>query len=372
MRYKISLAIIFIVFFAMPRLVYAEELTPTPEPTLDWQSAFSTPLPNEVKNDECPPGYPLGWLTVTPSAMWELYCSHCITGSLWTPVPTITPTYDPLATSTPIPTMTPTYGPTLTTTNDWRDDYFEGQEFERTFTADGNKAITYQNWAIYVSQWDTELVAVSFEILEDTYSDGLGAWCRWRLDSQEMYKGLDVYYQEGLEIGKTYCGGNAEGCVAMGYDENAHGFWTWNEVSEWKYDCQSGSGTISVRARPIYRGEDPRIETPTVTPTPEVTETPELPEDGYCFEVEEALGGGAGWGMPEMPTIEIALGNCYGLNNEIPLGEWFGVDVTIPVIQVCVDFIRISDLDIFGASVNLNYMISVMLGVALLRIWWRS
>ena len=93
---------------------YVEICTPTPVPT-SWAPLLMTATPGPGYDYGCPDdgSQPQGWLTKTPSSLWLLNCSQCITP---TSNPDLWPTIELIPTNTPYPTPTPGPGtPTATT-----------------------------------------------------------------------------------------------------------------------------------------------------------------------------------------------------------------------------------------------------------------
>lgn len=353
--------------------VQAQTTTPTvtrtPYPTfLPTATAIGYNFPTAFA---CPAGNPVGYGTVTPDLFWESACGQC----LHTPYPTST--IQPTVTSTGTP-PTPTRTPTATATSTGRVyiscmPSYVGVSCDDLQTnvvriypdvsrpADDNFFSSY----IKVSTWDNLPI--------DLYYLGLVPGQNWISAFNAGNSNLQLHWGKWsvwspITYGSSNytCGTNpARWCgntdlINETYSEHVN-FVTCNgnngSCPNWRVGWSLNGTFISLsKSGNIYITVQSPYQVPTATPTPNTS---------YCASIE-------GQGAGAQPDPGLSWSGVYlGTNTCVDLGGWdfsiLGIDVSVPLIRVCMQDVSFANVVLFGMSFSLDAIAYVLGGAWVIK-----
>lgn len=372
--------------------VYAQTETPTdtplPSPTPTYEKLFKTSTPKPTLNLNCPGLQPVGWGTVTPDPYWLSNCYSCITQtplSPWLfetstpwPSPTINQT---MVTYTPFPSPTATIGPhyyvgsevydlyvdVLANCNDgqwncdnhididsdrniygalyWIDELNQGP-FHLAFGGEDSTAY------VHLIEGSANLITITYGCIADYNSlGGPTELCNLVAPSFPVFQAKPgVKNGTDVSISANFGGG----VNPYNPPKSAH---------------------VHFKFQLIYYGLGP-----TLTPT----STPDYHSD-YCNVVDD-IDSGSGGGNPFigiLPEPEIGPGQCIEINDftigldwVASVGEMVGVELpgqlSFPGLKICVRPLIIGNLTILDIVINLDWFITIMGGVLIIRLILRS
>ena len=390
--------------------------TDTPTPT--WEPLYKTPTPAPTKDTACCEGTPEGWGSCTPAPEWLLNCNQCAPvptseyfgehtpWPTFIPPPSVTPTPTVSGTITPSPSVTPTPSGAVTTTY--------GIVFDRGLSCPSDP-MDIASWAIANGGLVGDLTEPKF-----VHVGPVGG-----VEPSQIYNDMIVCIPEGGELDLYsfesfgyaprlvqyqwhyhVCDGtdcNAGEFEVTEDQVNTQGCQTdWNDArgvtaiygSHFDLSAPVGGPSVQrwgVQARwgvwrhttycswdwvegylesYFYLAPDGYNPSPTETPTPTPTGTPTItptPVSGtYCCTLECDPGGDPSSGT--LPVISIGQGTCVTFSpvdlSLLGLGE-------LPGFEMCLTPIRFGSLGILGVSISLDFLSSVLAGLAL-RLLWRS
>jgi len=363
--------------------------TPTPTYVPFWE----TPTP-EIFDKTCPDGQPTGWGVVTPSARWLLHCSNCVTpesGYDWNQI--TTPDYTPEATTTPEPTETPNPGDDVIGlfTNIYYPWWEESDP--STYPIDLEPEVEYYTDAHIGNLWGnngglTGFATQNIDYYYHVYHEGRGpAYAGW---TQSLMVECKNGYHDGLaRFVVNYPGGtHTTAWLGSGQSETVN-------IATWPTDLTNDqwySFNIEVqyenRPKPamfpqIYggmTGDNNYYEVYITWHRGEYVPSGSSGGDSYCAEVEsEGEDGSSEDDDFTLPGIGMGVANCYILGGfNIPL-SWLDVffpgsidDVSIPSAEFCFIPLDFGNLNIFGITIDLDWIAAAMAAVVLFRLIVRS
>ncbi len=339
---------------AFPSAAYAQTSTPTATLTPTITEAPSDPfvIPTRGTNPEdfeCPEGYPEGWLTVTPSSLWDIVCSQCFISATGTPEP---------ATSTPTPGAgTPTVTP-VTPTATVGPYYYAGGEwihpFDIVHTAGGGYWVI-KEWEMNMSDYLTGIVykfsggggglqikpmaasPVSLFYGDTSFSvydaEAKVCICEWSGSCVWMFEAAHIY--------------DCDYTTNMAYWNQPVGAGVRNV--EWQVGYV-GSRTYSMDyIQPVYYGV-PSGPTPTPMPTA-------IPVDSYCSVIDPG---------EQQEEDFLWSGITWGASYCIDIGPYVLFDIP-HVAHICVQNISMGYVYVFGIKVLLDIILYVFGGVMIVR-----
>lgn len=316
----------------------------------------------------------MGWGEVTPDAYWYMQCGQCLAGHVdatmtpWgsmTPEITGTPgTLTPEVSETPSATQ-PTATATLEEPFYWV--RYMGQ-FPKTWVGDAV-------WSEYYAASAYEPVG---RIIIATNQE-IGGILYYKFGSTAFFfhDHTTLGDWNGICLGES---GHDDLCTEVVPDwvYGSYGPYKWGSsdvtgdgvITFETNQCGTCSTTVTVDFYYVYWSED----VPPPTPTPGVpTATPTgTAYPGYCGEVQEG-GGSGGFSMEgvELPVPMVGEAACYGIGDwDLPdLGE---TELYFPGMQLCFVPFQIGDLQILNMVIDVDWMITVMAGIWVLRMILRS
>lgn len=414
--WRVGIAVVYVVLMSInPVGVGAQTETPPPTATLTPSAtATMTGVPGgfmetqvvgtSPANFNCPVGDPIGWMTVTPDALWLMGCGQCVNGSgQWgtsTDVPEATVTGTP-------PTPTATDEPV---SSEVFVDYFTGvvEELE-LHVPDVDKS--GDGWFEAQGDWETDgvgnawmnLPGVGDQVYRTAVFDGGATSVDMLLNAKRGENnariGQSFHFQDAQNYGMWYAFSIG---LALGYVENGSfqlmyfttdfnwGIDTWREartlvqgetISVWVDGDLKITGSV-----PYYLSEtryglinwvnsgapdttgafydwvavNPVI-VPTATPGPTATGTP---VNSYCDMVHDVA--------EEEPAFEWG-GVVYGSSECIDIGPYsaslFGFEWGIPhVAHICFQSVSFGSVYVFGVAILVDIILLAMAAVTVVRL----
>lgn len=367
------------------------------EPTATYQPLFPTSTPVPTQNYDCPEGQqPQGWGTVTPDASWYINCSQCVTPIVETGTPYpqstftvgMTQTAQAVTTVTPTATLTPVVTATATSTGcgesiicngvtggsgtctqldactllfdlSWSDNSHPyNTAFGNLVAADG---LLNSGTPVYVFYDDFTLTVSNYQT-SDRYIDfwrslSLG-WNHTQVLNDYLIPAMGTVNIAVPELAFPFTSTTTH---QNGFGVGGYGA-RWATVSV-SMNLSTLSMPITVSTRPIQM---------TPAPTPVVTATP----SGYCASVLPAVGSEDPCenGVFCMPDVRIGSKICpVNLSSvTVPLSLLGFNDVTIPSLRICFQEIQFGSMVVWGQDIDIDYIVFVMAGAAIVRMITRS
>ncbi len=357
-------------------LIQANPAFAQTETPVQWEPLFPTRTPAPPVVYDCPEDDPLGWGTVTPDADWLLQCGSCAQSAY----PTVdygigTPGWTPVS---PFPTHTPT--PVATATA------YVGNFTGWYITACSNCGLTLPYyWTMsqgavtgYLSNPSDQ---VSFASQQKC--GGIGTNCgvndkatyitmtcsgnwvsSWPLDAPYGYFEIKSRYTL-VDSVTVPCGGGLSGGCSITYSDVLPAAWLDDGRIAPVFNIQNNGSKIGGNYYCTYQYD---IQ-PLTQPTPTVAPT----SDSYCNVVNNGQPHEEDDPNAMLPIPYVGLGTCAGIPafSVGPIGEAIP-ELTFPGMQICFLPIQFGDIDLYGLTIDLDYLALAMAAIALLRLFLRS
>lgn len=377
--------------------------TPTPEQT--WEPLYKTPTIAPTRDLRCSGTQPSGWGTVTPSSRWLYSCSQCVTqtpSGFWfndTPTPTAVPCIPKPTviyqgtpmweygcnTATPAPSPTVTVTPTPAPSGDMY--YFKYVPINETITLTGD--LTYQ-YLTYNSSCNGDDVAMATSLNGAIHVEVSGDWgdtSSWISNDWAIKyavatgPGIGPKTEEFNICSGQGDGGHIELCEKL---RQLQGVTAWSQGVSKNYN-NAQDGYVYANGWKSAAGNYVRVDSVGLLCYGDnytgATATPTVSPDGYCSVVE-----------PLIDDIGIDLPNFRAApcreNNRVSIGGWHiskewvdlvpfqiivapeGIDV--PLLTVCIRALSLGLLNIFGVSIDLDWIAGILTFTMLIRWFLRS
>lgn len=356
---------------------------PTIEPTGTFEPLFMTATPGPTRDYKCAPAdqTPVGWGIVTPGVLWSADCGNC----MLTQTPERTETAYPTSTGTPY-TPTPSKTPAPTQIISTATPYPTGLKFTHLARSTTNGTSTggyFYSRQGQCARLDFYGVVQGNIINRDVYDYIQFKLQRYEGGNVGAYVRTITYSgSDWMDIGGT--GGSSHNFSGTyTYNNSAYPDHTFSlqEVSAHTQfvDDYAGPDNFSFTVLACPNGytmptETPVYNFPTVTPT-------NTPVSSYCSSVNGSSGGsGEDWDWGMLPNILIGTAQCVGWEqtsvdlsaiNWVPgMDSWEAFD--LPAVLFCMKPIYFGSVNLFGINVNYDYLTSLMVGVLVFRMFFRS
>jgi len=325
----------------------------------------TVPTPTSQFGVVCPVGTPIGWGTFTPSALWNLTCSSCLTPTAYptnTAEPSVTPTYNGTGTPNPTITVTPTLvavgtlqcnqvtaGIVCTEIDDYTIEftgavdyppYTGGVGFQYFVTGSG-----FMNYVRF-EVGDNDIVSRHFPTTSEfvitlrergiAHMNSIGYFPSNH--HIETDTGVEEVPAGVYDFSFITSGGAQEIYYDVTTDTVNQYFWNALVVGG------SGSGKLTVSSYPIGG-----------TPTPSPTATPYVDET-FCGSINDLPS--FGWDL----IIEDGPPNCDFGWDEFTVGSY-----TVPAVQICLQPVQVGVITLFGVV----YEMGVFFLAAGAAFFWR-
>lgn len=400
----------FLAFFGAAGVIFFCSIKPvvaqSPTETATWEPLYSSPTPVPTQNYACPQTTPIGWGTYTPNPSWNMNCANCmltLTPAVRTPEPTMmweTPGTPHATSSVPTQTTaTPTQGtpaPTATTEPyvDWAIDYDYYKIGNTTTHMEhvDQKELTEQHAgedSVYgvplVMQFAVGCMPGKTCTGTKTFNTPYYMYCSavaTRNTPGTIGVQIKFYDHAGAIAGSgcsrectnsTYC--NIDCSVTGNY--GPHAFAQTERVIQAQTSDYGGvSMGESWAAQCVLMAAVQNwlpTPTPAMTPTAEPTGTA---TPGYCGDLGQ---GGGNDTDPNLllPVIRKGAATCAGWSEfvidltDFPFISDLGV-ITLPGLNICMQPITFGEVGMFGITISLDLMASIMAGIMAIRIFTRS
>jgi len=301
----------------------------------------TVPTPTSQFGQVCPVGTPIGWGTFTPSALWNLTCSSCLTPTAYptnTIFPTATGTIYPTATGTIYPTATAT--PLFTATISCGDTVGCIQIDDNTIdlhssgvsSMDGSELTgDYNSYTFYLSEPSN---IYGYLVVDDDYQVWhAGQTWDGTLDLSHHFDNIFYTIPSRTE-------GFCEGCAARVANQGEY-YFTYEEteiianIHISYHDYPSLWNAYRFTPAHLYVSVNPAFEIGP-TPTPTVSGTPYV-DDSYCGSINDLPS--FGWDL----IIEDGPPNCDFGWDEFTVGTY-----TVPAVQICLQPVQVGVITLFG------------------------
>jgi len=329
------------------------------DPTATWEPLYKTPTTAPTKDYTCPGYLPTDWLTVTPDLYWLWGCSNCFL--TMTAHPTMTGMYSPTPSETPVPTGTPTSTPT-----NWGVLF---SQYSKTNAVTGSPYVTGSG-SVSCSANDNIWVptfSCDFSFSCSSSSQYVGGDCRSTVYIKDVYTTPSpqrIYFKftgTGLHWWQDNSDNKYIDIPHQGYDD-----FVYNEARYYRLGITIpplGNGSYTAHMEFQLRPFAPNTPTPTPVTTPIVSECSIV--RGSTSEDDDIL-----------PIIVVGPESCakiWGFSIDTSwLGGNFPDTIGLPDINLCVREISFGSIKLFGLSISLDILATILTGAMVLRWFLRS
>ncbi len=326
----------------------------------------TVPTPTSQFGVVCPVGTPIGWGTFTPSALWNLTCSSCLTPTAYP-----TNTFEPTITSTVgVGTPTVTAFPTITPTPSASCNEFTGQLITPIITMERNSLVSEDLVCInygglihcegdivttdvdtfdgYVwVQFDVENVTDTTVYWSPPISNYVDVGGSHTDDELAGYAGFTANQVHPIGNTSVLCDTAINTQMICTLDSATHGF-----TFYLAYLAGGGVGNNTTVSLDFDMYVDPSCsEPPTITPTPTL-----YVDDTFCGSINDLPS--FGWDL----IIEDGPPNCDFGWDEFTVGSY-----TVPAVQICLQPVQVGVITLFGVV----YEMGVFFLAAGAAFFWR-